>query len=746
MRKRVIKENALFLRKSAQFIRVVLSLMLLCGGALRSPVSAAASNAANAPVLLSEATSTRAVALDSVTFKREPFAVNSTNNFSADGRTRVMLFVMNPGLLQGESAGAVTADAEDYTHTIYPLRVEYAAPVPGYEWMSEVVVRLNDNMGDVGDVLIRVNIHGVASNRVRIGIGHITAANDPNRIPDDAGSVPTPAPAPPAPQPTPYPTPNSYTGPASVQDTVRFLEQSTFGATPALISHVQQIGFKAFLDEQFNAPVSQYPALTPPTSLNQTTFCGSPNQNDPNYNPNYAVCIRDNFTQYPNQVAFFKNALYGQDQLRQRVAFALSQILVTSGVGVQPAYAMREYQQMLMNDAFGNYRQILNDVTLSPMMGAYLDMANNRKAANGVQPNENYARELLQLFSIGTVRLNQDGTSLFDQQGREIPTYDQNTISNFARVMTGFTYPTAPGATPRSENPPYYIGAMLPNPTGTNYHDTGPKELLNGVVLPGGQSAQKDLSDTLDNVFNHPNVAPFICKQLIQHLVTSNPSPAYVGRVSAVFNNNGAGVRGDMKAVITAILLDPEARGDVKTDPNYGKLREPVLFVTNFLRAFNPTSDGDLSGGSFSANGNGPAQMGENVFNSPTVFNYFPPDYQLPGNTILAPEFAIQTTAASFTRANFINTMVYSRIGTAPNGTSIDLSAVQALATDTNALINYLDNLMTHGTLTPASRAIIAQTVNSIAINSSNPEPGKKARAQTAVYLIATSSEYQIER
>lgn len=739
MSKSATDASALHRRKFLRFACCCAAALLICAAlTVRS-----FAQTAGAPILLTDTASTRAVALDSVTLLREPFAVTNAYNFSSDSRTRVILFAMNTGLLQNEPTSAVTADAQDASGKLHPLKVEYIAPVPGYTWMSQVVVRLSDDLGEVGDVLVRINVHGVASNRVRIGIGHVGGGPA-----DDSGTAPSPAPYP-APSPTPYPTPNPYTGAASSADAVRFLEQATFGATPDSIAHVQQVGFKAFLDEQFNAPITGYPALTPPTSLNQTTFCGSPTQTDPNYNPNYSTCIRDNFTMYPVQLAFFKNALYGQDQLRQRVAFALSQILVTSGVSIRPSYAMREYQQLLLNDAFANYRQIMNDVTLSPTMGDYLDMVNNRKASSttGAQPNENYARELLQLFSIGTIRLNQDGTPLLDQQGREIPTYDQDTITNFARVMTGFTYAPFPSATPKSENPANYLAPMIPNPVAPYQHDTGPKQLLNGALLPGGQTATKDLSDALDNVFNHPNVAPFICKQLIQHLVTSNPSPAYVGRVSAVFNNNGAGVRGDMKAVITAILLDPEARGDVKTDPNYGKLREPVLFVTNFLRATNATSDGDLSGGSFSVNSAyGPAQMGENVFNSPTVFNYYSPDYQLPGSTILAPEFEIQTSTATFTRANFINQVVYSRIGTAPAGTSIDLSNYQALAADPNALINELDRVMMHGSMSAQMRAVLTTAINSIAISQSNPEDGKKKRAQAAVYLVATSSQYQIER
>lgn len=701
-------------------------LLSVCFALLLPGVLTSARAATGAPVILTDAQSTRAIALESVTLMREPFQPTQRIQFGTDNRTHIILFVMNTGLLQGEGANAVTADAEDAQHNIYPLKVTFVAPVPGYEWMTEVVLRLNDQMGDLGDVLVRVNIHGMASNRVRVGIGHVGGGPA-----NDAGSVPTPAPTPPAPQPTPYPTPNNYAGPSSYEDTVRFLEQSTFGPTPALVQHVQQVGFNAFLTEQFNAPVSQYPAITPPTSTNVTTFCGQTTD------PGYQACVRDNFTLYPDQVAFFQHALgkdTSSDQLRQRVAFALSQILVTSGVDVNLAYAMREYQQLLMNDAFTNYRQILYDVTLSPMMGHYLNMANNNKPAGANTPNENYAREVLQLFSIGLYKLNQDGTLKLDGSGQPIPTYDQETIEGFAYTFTGWTYPLAPGATARNNNPAYFLGQMYVVPQ--NHANTA-KELLDGFTIPATrevttQSANQELNQAIDNIFNHPNVGPFISRLLIEHLVTSNPSPAYVGRVAAAFNNNGQNVRGDMKAVITAILFDPEARGDLKTDPNYGHLREPVLYVTNILRAFNATSDGDLNPQT--------NPMGQNLFYSPSVFNYYSPDYKLPGKNVYGPEFNIQTTAASITRANFINTVTYSRINTATGGTSIDLTGLQALANDPAKLVAALDALMMHNSMSQTMRAVIVGAVSNI------PAANTLQRAQAALYLVATSSQYQVER
>lgn len=511
---------------------------------------------------------------------------------------------------------------------------------------------------------------------------------------------------------------------SSLGDTVRFLEQATFGPTPGLISNVQGIGIKAYLNKQFEAALSVYPEL-PPFPIDDTVGCpeGAP-----------ANCFRDNYTMYPLQVQFFLNALNGEDQLRQRVAFALGQIFVISGVTIQQPSSMAPYLNMLNRGAFDNFRKLMFDVTISPAMGRYLDMVNNDRRATGVSPNENYARELLQLFTIGLWMLNQDGTLQLDNLGQPIPTYDQNTVINFARVFTGWTYPVKPGASMQPHNPEYYIGPMV---AWENNHDRNAKTLLNGVVAPAGLTAKKDLVLALDNIFNHPNVAPFVCKQLIQHLVTSNPTPAYVGRVSAVFNNNGRGVRGDLGSVVIAILEDPEARGDVKSDPSYGHLRPPVLFITNILRMFNATSDGAL----LAEQGR---NMGQFLFNSPTVFNYYPPTYQVPGAGVLGPEFSIQATSAAIARANFVNTMVFSRINNSGStGTQIDLSGLQALATNPTALVDELDRLMLHQSMSQAMRNKIVQTVTALP---SSTTADRLRRAQWALYLVATSSQYQVER
>ncbi len=505
---------------------------------------------------------------------------------------------------------------------------------------------------------------------------------------------------------------------ASTADTVRFLEQATWGPTPALVQHVRTVGFENFLDEQFNAPASGYPTLPLyPTTRDRTTC------------PNGSTCQRDNYTMYPVQNRFFVNGLYGPDQLRQRVAFALHQILVVSGIEITQPSRMTPYLQILDRDAFGSYRQLLHDITLNAAMGNYLDLNNNTKT----RPNENFAREVLQLFSIGTVRLNLDGTPQLDGSGQPIPTYDQTTINNFARVFTGWRFaPGEPGI-------PNYIDPMVANEA---QHDTGPKTLLNGVVLPPGRKAARDLDDAIDNICNDPNVGPFISKQLIQHLVTSNPTPAYVARVASVFNGGG-GARGDLRAVIRAILLDPEARGDVKSEPNYGRLRHPAQFILSMLRAFGARSadgtaesDGYLNPQS--------VLMGMDVFRPPSVFSYFSPATVVPGtNGVRGPEFGLLSTSTVLRRANFVNTIVFSRIAVSANaaqGTSIDLSGVQALASNPAQLVDALDRLLMHGSMSGEMRESIIGAVNAVSATS----PLKRAR--TAVYLVASSSQYQVEQ
>ena len=713
------------------------------------------------PVLISQTASTRAVAFETISFKAEPFPVTASLQLNpSDTRTRISIFAMDLELLPGEGANAFTSDVQDASGKIYPLRVEYVGQVPNFPGITMIVVRLADDLGDVGDVLLRLNLHGMASNRVRVAIGH--EGGGPS---DDAGAVPTPAPQTP-PGADPPLVPDSFNGPASDADTVRFLEQASWGPTSAEVARVKAMGFMAYLNEQFSLPPtntakgSNYPDLTFP--LDDSAQQCPTTSADPNYNQN--VCLRDFFSVYPLQRTFFSSALYGNDQLRQRVAFALHQILVVSANSEvnRPSW-MTPYLQALDRNAFGDYRTLLNEITLTPAMGEYLDM----RLSTRTSPNENFAREVLQLFSIGTDTLNPDGTPQRDAQGNTIPTYTQSDVNEFTRVFTGWNFNTVIGAGITN-----YRDPMVPR--GGQNHDAGAKTLLNGFTIaacssPNGTAniacAQSDMTAVMNHLANHPNVGPFISKQLIQHLVTSNPSGAYVERVAKVFNNDCSGlypqgctnVRGNLKLVVQAILLDPEARGDLKTDPNYGKLREPAQYINGFLRAFNvksfdktTTSDGVLG----TRSGDFTGTLDQPIFQPPTVFSYYQPHYEVPGIKILGPAFGILSTTTTLRRANNINTLIYTGVTAnttptaaspdRPRGTSIDISNLEALAGNPSDVVNALDALLLHGTMNPQMRTSIITAMS--AINDANVTTRNQKRARMAVYLVATSSQYDIQR
>jgi uncharacterized protein (DUF1800 family) len=488
----------------------------------------------------------------------------------------------------------------------------------------------------------------------------------------------------------------------------RFLEQTTFGPTPALVAQVQQSGLSPFLTNQFAAPATPYA--------------------DP---------AADETSLGPLQQRFFVHALTAQDQLRQRVAFALSQIFVIAGDKISDPTGFTNYLRLLQNDAFTNYRQIMKDVTLSPAMGHYLDMVNNDKPATGQHANENYARELMQLFTIGTALLNEDGSLQLDSSNNPIPTYTQAQVQEFALAYTGWTYPTMPGASQQKHNPQYWTGPMVA--TDSN-HDTTSKQLLqytnaaSGGLVPGGQSAAQDLDGAIDNIFNHPNLPPFVSRELIQHLVTSNPSPGYIQRVSDVFKNNGASVRGDMKAVITAILLDPEARrGDESTTANAGDghLQEPILYIAGLLRAFGAASDGANLAGNGSS-------MGQNALFPGSVFNFYSPNFVIPGTSLFGPEFQIYTTATSLNRANFANTFVFGSLGST---TTVSFASYASQASNPGALLDSLNTLMLHGTMSADMKTSVLTAMQAVPAGTNQA----LQQAQTAIYLIGTSSQYQVQ-
>ncbi|HQR10107.1 MAG TPA: DUF1800 family protein [Casimicrobiaceae bacterium] len=533
----------------------------------------------------------------------------------------------------------------------------------------------------------------------------------------------------------------------------RLLNQATFGASQMEAARVLSMGVSNWIDNQFLQPVSGYPD----TKYNVISLKSIPSvctTQDPAgkaypADSPQAICARDHLSLAMIQRDFFINAITAPDQLRQRVAFALSQILVTSGneQDLSFAYVMSRYQSIMFNNAFGNFRTILDQITLSPAMGNYLDMVNNDRASGTRVPNENYAREIMQLFSVGLDELNDDGTTINDAMGMPVPTYDQNTIKEFAKVFTGYTYadPANPAAPATKKNAPFYAANMVTYPTtATSGHETSAKTLLNGVVVPAGQTPQQDLDSAVQNVFMHPSTPAYISRQLIQRLVTGNPSAAYIARISAVFKNNGSGVRGDLKAVVKAILMDSEARGAANPDPTFGTLREPVLAITAAVRALNGITDG----GRLAAQA---SNLGQNPYFSPTVFNYFPPDATIPGTTTLAPEFAIHTTNSAVARANLFYTMVYNGFApdaTIPNstGTRLDLSQFAALATNPTAMVARYSEVLTGGQLDPAAQAIVVTAVTAVPVSATPTAAQLLARAQMGAYLILSSYHFQVQR
>ncbi|UGQ47755.1 DUF1800 domain-containing protein [Massilia endophytica] len=507
-----------------------------------------------------------------------------------------------------------------------------------------------------------------------------------------AGST-TPAPTPaPAPEPTPTPTPTPTPGPIGQQPApdaqsiaaARFLQQATFGPTPADIAALRQMGQSAWLAQQFNAAPSPMPVTT-----------------DMNL-------LRSNW---------FKNMAAGQDQLRQRVIFALSQIFVVSADKNPYANEMQPWLATLQNHAFGNYYNLLREMSLNPSMGKYLDMGNSVIPA----PNENYAREVMQLFTIGPVMLNQDGSVQLDRNGDPLASYNQQTIGETARALSGWTY-AGSGAGINWEN---FTGPLQPRDA---WHDKGSKTLLQGLVLPAGQSTQQDFDAVMQNLFQHPNLPPFVATRLIRALVTSNPSPAYIERVANVFANGPAG-RGDMKATITAILTDAEARQDQPGDIS-GKLKDPILQTLALVRAM---------GGSVTNPNNlfwEYSLLGEKLLNAPSVFSFFSPLTPLPDNPgRFGPEFQLYAPALAVARANFIHRLLNGEFG---GMIQLDITPYVNVAGDPTALLNLVDATLLQGRMSPTARQAIASSVSATS--------DKRQRAITALYLTAITADFTVQQ
>jgi len=511
------------------------------------------------------------------------------------------------------------------------------------------------------------------------------------------------------------------------RDARRFLAQASFGPTEASTQGLMAVGKTAWLQQQFALPTSDYTGL-PYVDANRKVGCPA---------GSLPTCQRDHYSLFPLQRQFFQNALNGPDQLRQRTALALSEILVVSGQQIKLPYAMANYERIFLAQAFGNFRHVLREVTLSPAMGKFLNMANNDKpnAAKGIEPNENYAREVLQLFSVGLWQLNLDGTPKLDSRGQPIPSYDQAAVEGFAHVFTGWTYPPRPAGPNRFPNPENFSGPMV---AFAAHHDLGAKRLLNGLTLPAGQSAEVDLEAAIDNIFNHPNVGPFIGRQLIQQLVTDNPSPGYVARVAAAFNGSSSAARGDMKALLSAILLDPEASNPASPQ-RFGKLREPILQLTHLFRALGGVSDGVWLRAQASV-------LGQPIFSPASVFNFFPPDYDLPDDPSLdGPAFGVFNAGTAF-KLSAVFAAALDGQGVAADasvvgsvGSKIDLMRWQFLAVDPTALVSEIDRVLLSGRSSSSLRQALLKAAQ-IA-----PVSRPLERAKAALFLAVMSPEYLVE-
>ena len=567
------------------------------------------------------------------------------------------------------------------------------------------------------------------------------------------------------------------------KDAARLLQQATWGATLPEINRVAGIGANAWLNEQFALPATSY-----------TTYAAAliaANKNGAN------GCASSNGCPWAaNTPGFYKQAFEGNDQLRQRVVNALLQILVlsTGNNRVQDAgTGMANYMDTLSAQAFGNFRTLLRDVTLHPAMGVYLDMLGSAQD----NPNENYARELLQLFSVGTVMLNADGTPQ-SSGGQLIPTYTEEVVQGFAKAFTGWHFRDQPEATepwrfywPNEDwTQPMkpWAGRRCPQdgrwPAGSTTqwcsvadparsypppHHTGTKILLQYsgapyATLPANQSAQLDVENAIDNIFNHPNVGPFIGRQLIQRLVTSNPSPAYVARVTAAFNNNGSGVRGDMKAVVRAILMDNEARDNYIAGNNiFGKLREPVIKFIHLHRAFGAIA----SGGYYDVWDTGDTDtLGQAALRAPSVFNYYSPDFEPAGPMatafLLGPEFEITSTS---TVAGFSDFTGWGIVGGFRQGDGDSAkwfkpnydrylagAAGVALADNPQALVDELDLLLTANNLKPTFKANLVSMVSNITrtlaptYTQTDYVTQRRDRFRAVMWQIIHSADYAVQR
>ena len=547
----------------------------------------------------------------------------------------------------------------------------------------------------------------------------------------------------------------SYPAPTSDAEAARFLLHAQFSASTEEIASLRSTTYVDWLNRQFDAS----PGVTGWDWLNTRGYAAI--SNDTAYYDN----------SYPADYMIWYQLMKSPDGLRKRIALALSEICVVSLSGVDVnwrCHAMAWYWDQLVNNAFGNYRNVLQDVTLNPAMGYYLNTRGNQKEnpATGRQPDENYAREVMQLMSIGLVELNLDGTPKLDSNGKPIDSYTMNDVTNLARVFTGYDFDqsqnvptTVPGTTRVVPNTTY---TRLPMALNASRHSTLAATFL-GTTIPANTPGAAALKTALDTLFNHPNVGPFVCKQLIQRLVTSNPTPGYVARVASVFNNNGTGVRGDMRAVITAILLDDQARAPTGlTRLTFGKLREPMLRFVQWGRTFGINSaQGSWKIGDLSDPG---SRLGQSPLRSPSVFNFFRPGYIPPSTALaaagaVAPEFQLVNESSVGGYLNYMQGVIRNGIyvnapelpnnaSTSNNGYDIKASYTNELAivTDADALVARINLLMCAGQLSAATVKLIADALKATPVTNASTDSVKLDRVAAAVFLVMASAEYLVQK
>jgi uncharacterized protein (DUF1800 family) len=543
----------------------------------------------------------------------------------------------------------------------------------------------------------------------------------------------------------------------SAQDAARFLEQATFGATDADIHHLSLVGYQAWLAEQFAlAPTPQEPAVEQAMIINNPPCAAS------DIKCNQALFTQNASNEGFIQDAFWKQSIAGTDQLRQRVKYALSELMVVSSSNFSVQSMPRGeagYYDLLGNDAFANFRTLLQDVTLNPMMGQFLSMLGNDKGNASTDPDENYAREVMQLFTIGLYQLNDDGSEKLDSNGNPIPTYSNTDVMGLAAVFTGFSWNVPGNASDSvwsnccSYEGPGYGEELLPMQAFSSHHSTEAKTFL-GVTIPAsaGPDPSGDLKTALDTLFNHSNLPPFFCKQMIQHLVTSNPSPTYISNCSAVFKNDGTGVRGNLQAVVSEILLDPEARNSATdfANPQYGKVREALIRYTEWARAFTAQSrTGSYGLGSTEDPIFGLGQM---TLRSPTVFNWFAPGYVPPGTSIaqaglVAPEMEMTNVSSVVGYLNYMQSAIGSNAVSGPDLFS-SYETEMSLATTPTALLDRINLLLMAGEMDPTLYGQILGAISAIDIPSGDQNAVNAAlanRVEAAIYLTMASPAFSAQ-